>query len=73
MAGALAERVFADKITSVGFTDLDVWERRPFGLADAAQYPLFTPDLVEAMERLLTPEQRAEVAVAVTVTAHKPA
>lgn len=73
MAGALAERVFADKITGVGFAEIAVLERRPFGLADAAQYPLFTPDLIEAMRDLLTPEQQAEVAMAVTVTAHKPA
>lgn len=73
MAGALAERVFADKITSVGFAGITVLERRPFGLADASQYPLFTPDLIEAMKGLLTAQQQAEVAVAVTVVAHKPA
>lgn len=73
MAGALAERVFVDKMTSVGFAGVEVGERYGFGLTDAARYPLFTPDLIEFMETLLTPEQKAQVAVAVTVTANKPA
>ncbi len=72
MSGALAERVFADKMTNVGFADVKVVERHPFGLADAARYPLFTPELIELMRRLLPNRQHAEVAVAVTMTAHKP-
>lgn len=73
MAGALAERVFVDKIANVGFTGAAVLERRRFGLADAARYPLFTPDLIQLMEDLLGPEQREQVALAVTVSARKPA
>jgi arsenite methyltransferase len=72
VSGALAERVFAHKLTKVGFTGLVVHERRPFGLEDAARYPLFTPDLIELMRTLLLPERQAEVAVAVTATARKP-
>lgn len=73
MAGALAERVFVDKITGVGFTDVAILQRCPFGLEDAARYPLFTPDLVTLMGELLSPAQQAEVAMSVIVTAHKPA
>lgn len=72
MAGALAERVFVDKLLGVGFGDAQIVQRRGFGLADAARYPLFTPDLVKLMGRMLTPAQQAEVAVAVTVTATRP-
>ena len=72
MSGALAERVFATKLGNVGFTDLDIVDRRPFGLEDAARYPLFTPDLIELMGDLLPEHQQDEVAVAVTVTARKP-
>ena len=72
MSGALAERVFADKMTGVGFSQVEVLERRPFNIEDAARYPLFTPDLVALMQRLLAPHQQAEVAVAVTVSARKP-
>lgn len=72
MAGALAERVFVEKVASVGFVDVDVRERRPFGLQDAADYPLFTPDLIDLMRRLIPPERQAQVATAITVTARKP-
>jgi arsenite methyltransferase len=73
VSGALAERVFVDKMTGVGFGDVRVLERRAFGLGDAARYPLFTPDLIELMRRLLRPERHDEVAVAVAMSARKPA
>ncbi len=73
MSGALAERVFARKMTNVGFADIEVVERRPFSLTDVARYPLFTPDLIELMQRLLPPAQQDQVAVAVTLTAIRPA
>lgn len=73
MAGALAERVFVKKLERVGFTGIEVVERHPFGLSDAVEYPLFTPDLIELMRTLLSPEQQAEVATVVTVRATKPA
>ncbi len=72
MAGALAERVFVDKMAKVGFDGIEVLERRAFGLADAALYPLFTPELIDLMNGLLPPGIQPEVAVAVTVSAHKP-
>jgi arsenite methyltransferase len=72
VSGALAERVFADKLDKVGFADVTVVERRPFGLDDAARYPLFTPDLIELMRRLVPPAQRDEVAVSIALTATRP-
>jgi hypothetical protein len=72
VSGALAERVFVEKATAVGFEAVAVVERRPFGIHDAALYPLFTPDLVDLMRQLLPSRQHAEVAVAVTLTATKP-
>jgi len=73
VSGALAERVFAQKMTNVGFVGVERLARRGFGLADAARYPLFTPDLIEVMGRLIPAERQAEVAVAVTVAGRKPA
>lgn len=73
MAGALAERVFAEKIEGVGFAGVEIHERMPVGLADLVGYPLFTPDLIAVMERLLSDEQKRRVALAVTLTARKPA
>lgn len=73
MSGALAERVFVHKLANVGFTRPEILERRPFGLDDAARYPLFTPELIALMRRLIPAERQAEVAVAVTLSARKPA
>ncbi len=72
MSGALAERVFAHKLENVGFTDISIHERRPFGLTDAARYPLFTPDLIELMDDVLPAAQKHEVAIAITLTAKLP-
>ena len=71
MSGALAERVFVEKAIAVGFDAVEVVERRPFGIDDAALYPLFTPDLITLMRELLPARQHTEVAVAVTLTAAK--
>ncbi len=72
MSGALAERVFVEKIGKVGFIDLHVHERRAFGIEDVANIPLFTPDLIELMYELIPVQQQDEVATAVTLTAYKP-
>ena len=71
MSGALSERVFVKKLQNVGFAGTEVVERHPFGLDDASQYPLFTPDLIDLMGELLTPAQKAEVATSITVIAAK--
>jgi hypothetical protein len=72
VSGALAERVFATKLGNVGFADVAIIDRRPFGLDDATRYPLFTPDLIELMHELIPEDRHDEVAVAVTLTATKP-
>lgn len=72
MSGALAERVFVTKLSRVGFAEIEVRERFAFGLDQTAGYPLFTPDLVELMRRLLPPEKHGEVATSVIITAAKP-
>lgn len=73
MSGALSERVFVKKLQNVGFSDIEVVQRHPFGLDDASQYPLFTPDLIELMEDLLSAAQKSEVATSITLVAQKPA
>lgn len=72
MSGALAERVFVAKLESVGFADVIVLDRQPFSMAFAADYPLFTPDLIDLMDQLLSPQAKEQVATAVTLTARKP-
>ncbi|MGH3094012.1 MAG: hypothetical protein ACRDOG_17025 [Gaiellaceae bacterium] len=43
------------------------------GVDDCALYPLFTPELLELMRRLIPAEHQDEVGVAVVVRARLPA
>ena len=72
MSGALAERVFAEKLERAGFKDVSVGGHRSFGIEDAARYPLFTPELIEVMRRTISPERQDHVATGVIVKARKP-
>ncbi len=56
----------------VGFTEVEVVERHPFGLDQAARYPLFGPDLIELMRELVPSERHGELAMSVTVIADSP-
>lgn len=55
----------------MGFTDIGVPERFPFGLDRAAGYPLFTPDLVDLMRELIPSDKQDEIATSVIVKATK--
>lgn len=46
-------------------------EERPVGIDDCAQYPLFTPELLDLMRRHIPPERRSRVARAVIFVAGK--
>lgn len=72
MSGALAERVFALKLRRVGFEGVQVLERRPFGLEQAADYPLFTAELIKLMGQVIPVEGQHRVAMSVVITASKP-
>ena len=71
MSGALAERVFADKLERAGFTAVWVGGHRPFGLDEAELYPLFTPEVIEVMRRTIPVERQHQVATSVIVKARK--
>lgn len=73
MAGALAERVFAEKLGRAGFVDVWVGGHRPMGIDEASQYPLFTDEVIRLMRASLPPERHDHVATSVIVKAHKPA
>ncbi|HEX4835518.1 MAG TPA: hypothetical protein VFW01_04205 [bacterium] len=47
-------------------------EERPFGVDECAQYPLFTPELIALMRRLISPQRQATVARSLIFTARKP-
>ena len=68
----MAERVFARKLEKVGFTDVWIGEKQPFGIEQAAIFPLFTDEVVELMRNLIPAEQRDSVAISVIAKARKP-
>lgn len=73
MAGALTERAFVETLERSGFRDVDVVERTPYGVDDLAHEPLFGPDLIALMRRLLPPAVQQRVGVRIVVVATTPA
>jgi hypothetical protein len=61
------------KIFNVGFTDIQVVERSPFGLDDLGRYPLFAPEFLDFMRRVMPPERHRELVFSITITATSPA
>jgi hypothetical protein len=72
VAGALAERVFAEKLGRAGFVEVWVGGHRPQSIDEASQYPLFTEEVIELMRAALPSEQHDHVATSVIVKARKP-
>ena len=72
MSGALAERVFAEKLQRAGFAKVWVGGYRPFGIEDAALLPLFTHEVIEVMRRTIRADHQDRVATAVIIKAVKP-
>ena len=60
------------KFFNVGFTDIQVVERSAFGLDDLTRYPLFTPDFLDFMRRIMPPERHRELVFSIAVTATNP-
>jgi arsenite methyltransferase len=48
-----------------------VHQREPVSVDDLALYPLFTPELIELMRKLIPPERQAAVATSVVITARR--
>lgn len=55
----------------MGFGAVAVVERRPFGLAALARYPLFPPAFLEFVRQAVPAAQRDAIVHAVIVTATK--
>jgi hypothetical protein len=72
VSGALAERVFAEKLERAGFANVWVGGHRPFGIDDAALMPLFSHEVIEVMRRTISADQQDRVATAVIIKASKP-
>jgi hypothetical protein len=72
VSGALAERVFAEKLERAGFANVWIGGHRSFGIEDAALMPLFSPEVIEVMRRTISGDQQNRVATSVIIKASKP-
>ncbi len=52
--------------------DIRRGEELPFGVDECEQYPLFTPELIALMRRLIPPQRQPAVARSVVFHARKP-
>jgi quercetin dioxygenase-like cupin family protein len=73
IAGALSERIFARKLDRAGLVDIEMSERSTLTLDDVALYPLFTPEVLSLMRRVLSDDTREHIATSLIVRARKPA
>lgn len=57
------------KLVNVGFTDVVVHDRRPFGLAALARYRIFPPDFLDFVRRVVPAARHDSLVYAVDLTA----
>lgn len=60
------------KLGNVGFEAVEVVDRRPFGLAALGRYPLFPPEFLDFVRRVVPRERHDAFVYAVVVTARTP-
>ncbi|MGH8945117.1 MAG: hypothetical protein ACRDVL_03095 [Acidimicrobiia bacterium] len=60
------------KLKRTGFTNVEVVQRQPFGLEQAEQYPVFTPEIIDLMRRLIPADRQGAIAFSTTFTARNP-
>lgn len=56
----------------MGFDEIETHGRQPFGLADLTRYPLFAPEFLDFLRRVMPPHRHAELVFSIVVTARKP-
>jgi hypothetical protein len=60
------------KFFNVGFVDITVAERAPFGLDDLGRYPLFAPEFLQFLRDAIPPDRHRELVFSIAVTATRP-
>ena len=60
------------KFFNVGFEDIAVVERKPFGLTDLARYPLFTKEFLAFLGNVMPLHRHEDLVLSTVVTARKP-
>lgn len=61
------------KFFNVGFAEIAVVERKPFGLTDLARYPLFTKEFLDFLATVMPVHRHEELVFSIVVTARTPA
>jgi hypothetical protein len=64
--------VLLKKFFNVGFEDIAVVDRMPFGLDDLRRYPLFAPEFIEFLRRVMPGHRHREMVSSIVVTGRKP-
>jgi hypothetical protein len=64
--------VLTKKFFNVGFEDIAVLERRAFGLDDLRRYPLFAPEFIDFLRRVVPEHRHREMVFSIVVTGRKP-
>ena len=59
------------KFFNVGLDAIAVAERKPFGLADLARYPLFTKEFLDFLRSVMPVHRHEELVFSIVVTARK--
>ena len=60
------------KLLNVGFVDVEVADRAPFGLAALARYPLFPPEFIEFVRAVVPADRHDALVSSIVLTARKP-
>lgn len=60
------------KLTNVGFDAPSIAERRPFGLAALARYPLFPAAFLEFVQAVVPRDRRDALVFSLVITTRKP-
>ena len=60
------------KFFNVGFEDIAVVARAPFGLDELGRYPLFAPEFLQFLRAAIPTARHRELVFSIAVTANKP-
>ena len=66
------EPVLLKKFFNAGFEEIRVVDRKPFGLAELARYPLFAPEFLDFLRKVVPSHRHEELVYSIVVTARKP-
>ena len=60
------------KLTNVGFKGVATLDRRPLGIDELAAYPIFLPEFLDFLRRVVPADRHDELVWSVVVLACKP-